>query len=103
MPTPNLTKPMEKLMIRNVLKPFGSFRVALAIAVGLPVVTLSQAFGQAPPPATNPTQPSTQAGVAGQTTDANAGAGATGSGAGTSAEVERVVVTGSNIPTAEEV
>src|SRR5438270_5521774 len=93
---------MEKLMIRNVLKPLGSVRVALALAVGLPVFILSNAFAQAPGGGSSP-PPSTQAGVAGQTTAANAGAGPTGSGAGSSAEVERVIVTGSNIPTAEEV
>ncbi len=79
---------MEKLMIRNVLKPLGSLRVAFALAVGLPVFILSNAFAQAP---------------------ADSSAPATGTnippagGAGSQAEVERVIVTGSNIPTAEEV
>ena len=75
-------------MIRNVLKPLGSLRVAFALAVGLPVFILSNAFAQAP---------------------ADSPAPATGTnippaaGAGAQAEVERVIVTGSNIPTAEEV
>lgn len=68
-------------MIRNVFKPFGSLSVALAAAVGLPVFLLSSAFAQDP---------------AAPAPDAGASAGGT-------AEVERVVVTGSNIPTAEEV
>ena len=75
---------MEKLMTRNVLKPFGSARVAFALAVGIPLLLVSTAFAQAP-----------DAG----TTDATAAAGAQPA----QAEVERVVVTGSNIPTAEEV
>ena len=35
-------------MIRNVLKPLGSVRVAFALAAGLPVFILSNAFAQAP-------------------------------------------------------
>ena len=75
-------------MIRKVLKPLGSVRVAFALALGLPVFILSNAFAQAPSP--SPAAP---------TTGTNIGAPATGS----QAEVERVIVTGSNIPTAEEV
>ena len=73
-------------MIRNDQKPLGFVRVAFALAVGLPVFILSNAFAQAPSPAA-------------PTTGTNIGAQPTGS----QAEVERVVVTGSNIPTAEEV
>src|SRR4051812_44448124 len=76
---------MEKLMTRNVLKPFGSVRVALALAVGLPLLIVSNAFAQAP---------------AAPAPDAGAAAPAATGG---QAEVERVIVTGSNIPTAEEV
>lgn len=96
---------MEKLMTRNVLKPLGSARAALAVAVGIPLFVFSNAYGQAgaaAQPTASPAASGTQAGAAGQETGANAGAGATGSGGG-QAEVERVVVTGSNIPTAEEV
>ena len=75
-------------MIRNVQKPLGFVRVAFALAVGLPVFILSNAFAQAP-----------AASPAAATTGTNIGAPATGA----QAEVERVVVTGSNIPTAEEV
>ncbi len=74
-------------MIRNVLKPLGSLRVAFALAVGLPVFILSNAFAQAPADSSAPA------------TGSNPPAG----GAGSQAEVERVIVTGSNIPTAEEV
>jgi iron complex outermembrane recepter protein len=64
---------MEKLMINNVLNKFGFVRVALVASVGFPLSFASNAFAQAPPPAAP--------GVA---------------------EVERVIVTGSNIPTAAE-
>jgi outer membrane receptor for ferrienterochelin and colicin len=76
-------------MIRNVLKPLGSIRVAVAVAVGFPLFYASHAFAQ--DPAASPAG----------TTQAPPGQAA--AGAGTSAEVERVIVTGSNIPTAEEV
>src|SRR6202171_6228884 len=79
---------MEKLMTRNVLKTLGSIRVALAVAVGLPLLIVSNAFAQAP--AATPTT--------GSNIPPAGGAAASGS-----AEVERVIVTGSNIPTAEEV
>ena len=67
---------MEKLMIRNVLNKLGSIRIALAVGAGLPLIFISNAFAQAP--AASP------AGAAGEAT------------------AERVIVTGSNIPTAEE-
>ena len=62
---------MEKLMIRYVLKTLGSFRSALAVGVGLPFLIGASAYAQAPTPA--PTEATT----------------------------ERVIVTGSYIPTAE--
>ncbi len=68
-------------MTRNVLNPFGFIRVALAVAVGLPVLIVSNAFAQMPAPAGQNPGPAP---------------------AGGTAEVERVIVTGSNIPTAEE-
>ena len=67
---PNLTKPMEKLMIRYVLNTLGSFRSALAVGVGLPFLVAASAYAQAPAPAPEAT-------------------------------TERVIVTGSYIPTAE--
>src|SRR5713226_2945491 len=78
----NLTKPMEKPMIRNMFKTFGYVRVALAAAVGVPFVIAASAYAQNPAP-----PPPTGAAPA----------------PGTQEEVERVIVTGSNIPTAEEV
>ena len=75
---------MEKPMIRNVFKTFGYVRVALAAVVGVPFLIAASAFAQ------NPAPPPPPPGVA--------AAPAPGQ-----AEVERVIVTGSNIPTAEEV
>src|SRR5438046_4620797 len=72
---------MEKIMTRNILNKLGFFRTAFIAGVGLAVIELifaSNAFAQLPAPAVP--------GVAAPST----------------AEVERVVVTGSNIPTAEE-
>ncbi len=79
-PIPNLTKPMEKHMIRNVLKTLFPFRATLVAAVGIPLVLAASANAQDP----NNPAPAPAGG------DATATAGA-------------VVVTGSNIPTAEEV
>src|SRR5438105_6932072 len=78
MPNPytNLTKPMEKPMIRNVLNKLGTLRVAFVASVGFPLIFASNAFAQLAAPA------------------APAPAG--------EAVAERVIVTGSNIPTAEE-
>src|SRR5207249_3823656 len=78
----NLTKPMEKLMIKNVLSKFRFERIALVASVGFPFIVASNAFaaGAPPPPPAPGAAPPAPA-----------------------AEVERVIVTGSNIPTAEEV
>src|SRR5439155_7809555 len=78
-PCQNLTKPMEKLMIKNVLNKFGFVRVAFVASVGFPLMFASNAVAQLAAPA-QPAPPP----------------------AGGQAEVERVIVTGSNIPTAEE-
>src|ERR1700759_2463910 len=85
MPRPNLTKPMEKPMTRYVLKTLGLARIACVAAVGLPLIITASAFGQAGAIPANPAPA--------------AGAAPTGG----AAEAERVIVTGSNIPTAEEV
>src|SRR5947209_13816173 len=71
---------MEKLMTKNALKTFRFVRVAIMASVGFPFILASNAFAQLPAPAV-PAAPGAPA---------------------PSAEVERVVVTGSNIPTAEE-
>src|SRR5436309_1508330 len=68
-------------MIRTGLYQFGFVRMTLAACVGIPLIIASNAFAQNPPPPPPP---------------GAAPAPAT-------AEAERVIVTGSNIPTAEEV
>ena len=70
---------MEKLITQNALKTFRFVRLALMASVGFPFILASNAFAQLPAPAV-PAPPAP----------------------GGQAEVERVVVTGSNIPTAEE-
>src|SRR5436190_15406784 len=75
---------MEKLMTKNALKTFRFVRLALMAGVGFPFILASNAFAQLPAPAAPAPPPP--------------GAPAPAS----AAEVERVVVTGSNIPTAEE-
>src|SRR6478735_7056998 len=72
---------MEKLMTPTAKKTFRFVRLALMAGVGFPFILASNAFAQLPAPAV-PAQPS--------------------AAAPSTAEVERVVVTGSNIPTAEE-
>src|SRR5437588_3103716 len=64
------------LMIKNIRNKFGFARIALVASVGFPFIVASNAFAADPPPAAAPAP---------------------------AAEVERVIVTGSNIPTAEEV
>jgi iron complex outermembrane receptor protein len=67
---------MEKLMTKNVLNKLGFLGAVFVAAVGFPLIFASNASAQLPAPAPQ--------------------------GPGPSAEVERVIVTGSNIPTAEE-
>src|SRR5262249_23939999 len=74
---------MEKLMIKNRLKMFGFVRIAI-IGLGFPL-TMINACGQTPATGAQP--------AAGAAAPATAG----------TAEAERVIVTGSNITTAEEV
>ena len=68
-------------MTQNALKTFRFVRLALMASVGFPLILASNAFAQLPAPAV-PAEP--------------------GAPPPSAAEVERVVVTGSNIPTAEE-
>ena len=75
---------MEKLMTKNALKTFRFVRLALMAGVGFPFILASNAFAQLPAPAAPEAPPPGAPAPASQ------------------AEVERVVVTGSNIPTAEE-
>ena len=67
---------MEKLMTKNVLNKLGFLGAVSVAAVGFPLIFASSASAQLPAPAPQAAAPS--------------------------AEVERVIVTGSNIPTAEE-
>ncbi len=69
-------------MIRTEISKFGFVRTALAVAAAIPIIAGSGAFAQQPSPSPSPA--------------ANQPAGAT-------AEAERIIVTGSNIPTAQEV
>src|SRR5436305_13844133 len=71
---------MEKLMTKNVLNKLGFLGAVFVAAVGFPLIFASSASAQLPAPAV-PANPS--------------------AAAPPSAEVERVVVTGSNIPRAE--
>ncbi len=71
-------------MTKHVLKTVGFVRAALVAAAGIPLLIAMSASAQAPAP--GPGAAGTEAGAQ-----------------GASAEVERVIVTGSNIPTAEEV
>src|SRR5262249_26295399 len=73
---------MEKQMTKTVLNKFRFVRIALVAGVGLPFIVASNAFAQ-----TSALPPGTAAAAAGAP----------------AAEVERVIVTGSLIPTAEEV
>jgi iron complex outermembrane receptor protein len=72
---------MEKLTIKNVLSNPTCLRSALVASLGFPFILASNAFAQLPAPAAPGEPPPPGA---------------------PSAEVERVIVTGSNIPTAEE-
>src|SRR5436309_3322030 len=72
---------MEKLMTQHALETLRFVRLALIAGVGFPLILASNAFAQLPAPAV-PAEP--------------------GAPPPSTAEVERVVVTGSNIPTAEE-
>ncbi len=68
-------------MTKNVLNKLGNLGLVLAASVGFPLIFASNAFAQLPAPGAPPPAPGAPP---------------------PSAEVERVVVTGSNIPTAEE-
>jgi outer membrane receptor protein involved in Fe transport len=104
---PNLTQPMEKLMIRNVLYKLGSLRSALAVGVSVPFLFAGSAFAQVgstqPTPGNPGPTPATASG-AGSVSDsaiADGNADNPATGAAGAATTERVVVTGSYIPTAE--
>src|SRR5436190_15393058 len=75
---------MEKLMTKNMLNKRGFLRAAFIASVGFPLIFASNAIAQLAAPAVPPPPPAPGA-------------------AAPAAEVERVIVTGSLIPTAEEV
>jgi iron complex outermembrane recepter protein len=79
-------------MIKNVLNKFGFVRIALVAGAGLPLIFASNAFAQAPPP---PGAPPAGAPPPGVTYTGEVPAPG-------EAVAERVIVTGSNIPTAQE-
>ena len=79
-------------MITSVIRKFGLLRTSLAVGAAIPILVGSGAFAQEPSPAA-------QAVAAPGATPTAAAAPA---GGGT-AETERIIVTGSNIPTAQEV
>lgn len=80
-------------MIRNVLKTLGSRRVALVAGVGVPFLMTMSAFAQNPAGSPGTQLPENGPGPAAPPAPATAG----------EASTERVIVTGSYIPTAEEV
>ena len=77
----NSDQSMEKLMTRTPIKTFRFVRLVFMAGVGFPFILASNAFAQLPASPV-PAEP--------------------GAAAPSTAEVERVIVTGSNIPTAEE-
>ena len=91
-------------MIRTEKTKFGFLRTALAVGVAIPILAGAGAFAQAPA-ATPPDSQITGTGAgtigAGQTGSQPAAIG--GGEFGATAETERIIVTGSNIPTAQEV
>jgi iron complex outermembrane receptor protein len=98
---PNQT-PMEKQMIRTVKTKFGFVRTALVVGVAIPLFAGSGAFAQEPSPAAqSPAQPLNAPGATGAAPQPG-DQPPSGPGGGV-AETERIIVTGSNIPTAQEV
>ena len=91
-------------MIRTEKTKFGFLRTALAVGVAIPILAGAGAFAQAPaatPPDSQITGTGAGAIGAGQTGSQPAAIG--GGEFGATAETERIIVTGSNIPTAQEV
>jgi iron complex outermembrane recepter protein len=87
-------------MIRTVITKFGFLRTALAVGVAIPILAGSGAFAQQPaasPADTGPIQEGNAGAIGAAATDSS---GVVGGG---TAETERIIVTGSNIPTAQEV
>ena len=90
---PNLTKPMEKRMIKDLFAPLRARRLAIAASIAIPFAMTVSAFAQQPAASPGTQLPENGPGPAAPPAPAAAG----------EATTERVVVTGSYIPTAEEV
>ena len=91
-------------MIRTEKTKFGFLRTALAVGVAIPILAGAGAYAQAPaatPADSNITGAGTGTIGAAQTGSQPAAIG--GGEFGATAETERIIVTGSNIPTAQEV
>src|SRR4051812_7918184 len=91
--TPKPNQNMEKPMIRQLLKSLGSRRLVLVAGVAMPFLLGSSAFAQQPAASPGTQLPENGPGPAAPPAPASQG----------EASTERVVVTGSYIPTAEEV
>lgn len=87
-------------MIRTVMTKFRIVRTALMVGVAIPLFTGNAAFAQEPA-ANSPAQPLDAAGATGAAPQP--GSEPPTSATGGVAETERIIVTGSNIPTAQEV
>ncbi len=89
-------------MIRTIITKFGFLRTALAVGAAIPILAGSGAFAQEPSPAAlSPAEPLNAPGATGA--GPLAGSQPPTSAGGATAETERIIVTGSNIPTAQEV
>ncbi len=89
-------------MIRSVTTKLGFIRAALAVGVAIPILAGSGAFAQEPSPAAlSPAEPLNAPGATGA--GPVAGSQPPTNATGGTAETERIIVTGSNIPTAQEV
>ena len=89
-------------MIRTTTRQFGFLRTAFAVGVAIPILAGSSAFAQQASPSPADQGP-IQEGNAGAIGAAGAGSNENAIGQGQTAETERIIVTGSNIPTAQEV
>jgi iron complex outermembrane recepter protein len=89
-------------MITTEVRKFGSLRTAFAVGVSISILAVCSAFAQEPSPAANsPAQPLNAPGATGAAPQP--GNQPPQNATGATAETERIIVTGSNIPTAEEV
>ncbi len=89
-------------MIKSVTTKLGFIRAALAVGVAIPILAGSGAFAQEPSPAAlSPAVPLNAPGATGAAPQPGSEPPTHATGA--TAETERIIVTGSNIPTAQEV